>query len=101
MKYECGTEVMLGDEIMVGHGPHKEVLARVVTIGTDQAIDGIDQKFYSWAKRERIIDKDTVVVEWISANPLAHDDPHHAPVGNYMTIHSLCCETFVRRGQPK
>jgi hypothetical protein len=24
------------------------------------------------------------VVEWIGANPLAHDDPRYAPVGNYM-----------------
>ena len=79
----------------------KRRLWPVVAIQTEQAIDGIDQKFYSWAKGERILDKDTVVVEWISANPLAHDDPHHAPVGNYMTIHCLCCETFVRRGQPK
>jgi len=101
MKYHCGTEVMLGDEIMVGHGPQNESLARVVAIGTDQAIQGIDRHFYSWAKGERIIDKDTVVVEWIGANPLAHDDPKYAPVGNYMTLQGLCCETFVRRGQPR
>jgi hypothetical protein len=101
MKYHCGTEVMLNDEIMVSHGPQTESLAWVVAIGMDQASQGIDQDFYMWAKAKRIIDKDTVVVEWIGANPLAHDDPKYAPVGNYMILQGLDCETFVRRGQPK
>jgi hypothetical protein len=96
MKYGCGTDVMLGDEIMVAYGPDRESLARVVAIGSDLVIDDIDQAFYIWAKNEAIIDKDTVVVEWIGSNPLAHDDPAYAPVGNYMTLHSICCETFIR-----
>lgn len=98
MKYECGTNVMLGDEVMVQAGPNRESLARVVAIGRDMAIPGIDQSFYSWAKNEGIIDKDTVVVEWIGPNPLAHENPNYSPVGNYMTLQSICCETFVRRG---
>jgi len=52
MKYECGTDVMLGDEIMVEYGPGQESLARVVAIGSDLVIDGIDPGFYSWAKSE-------------------------------------------------
>jgi hypothetical protein len=28
MKYRCGTEVMLGDEVMVEHGPGRKSLAR-------------------------------------------------------------------------
>ena len=88
---------MLGDEIMAQYGPDKESLARVVAIGIDLAIDGIDKSFYSWAKSEGIINKDTVVIEWIEENPLAHNDPNYAPVGNYMTLQSICCETFVRR----
>lgn len=99
MKYQCGTDAMLGDEIMVQHEPNREALARVVAIGTEQAVSDIDQSFYSWAKAEVIITPETVVIEWIEANPLAHDDPKHAPVGNYMTLQSLCCETFVRRGR--
>ena len=98
MKYKCGTDVKLGDEIMVEYAPNRESLARVVAIGLDLVIDDIDQAFYSWAKNEAIIDKDTVVVEWVGANPLSHDDPNHAPVGNYMTLQSVCCETFIRRG---
>ncbi|MCP4350160.1 MAG: hypothetical protein GY795_32185 [Desulfobacterales bacterium] len=97
MKYKCGTDVMLGDEIMVEYSPYKESLARVVAIGPDLVIDEIDQEFYSWAKSESVIDKDTVVVEWIGTNPLSHNDPNYAPVGNYMTLHSLCCERFIRR----
>src|SRR4030043_1443641 len=98
MKYKCGTGAMLGDEIMVQYGPNQEALARVVAIGLDLVIDEIDPAFYSWAKSEGIIDKDTVVVEWVGANPLSHDDPNYAPVGNYMTLQSVCCETFIRRG---
>jgi len=97
MKYKCGTDVNLGDIIMVEYGPHRESLACVVAIGLDLVIDKIDQAYYSWAKRERIITKDTVVVEWIDTNPLSHNDPNHAPVGNYMVLQSICCETFVRR----
>ena len=99
MKYECGTDVRLGDEIMVQYGPGQESLARVVAIGTDSVIDEIDQGFYSWAKSESIIDKNMVTIEWVDANPLAHNDPNYAPVGNYMTLQSICCERFIRRGQ--
>ena len=98
MKYECGTDVMLGDEIMVQYGPNQESLARVVAIGIDLVIPDIDESFYSWAKSEGIIDKNTVVVEWIASNPLSHNDPNYAPVGNYMTLQSICCERFIRRG---
>ena len=101
MKYECGTEVNLGDEIMSGYGPGQESLARVVAIGTDLVIDGIDQDFYSWAKNEGIIDKETVVIEWLETNPLEHNDPNFSNVGNYMTLQSICCERFIRRGSHK
>ncbi len=97
MKYECGTNVMLGDEIMVGYGPDQESLARVVAIGIDSAIKEIDQEYYSWVKSEGIINKETVVVEWLGTNPLEHNDPNYAPTSNYMTLQSLCCEKFIRR----
>ena len=45
MKYECGTEDKLGDEIRSGYGPGQESLARVVAIGTDLVINGIGQEF--------------------------------------------------------
>jgi len=101
MKYECGTEVKLGDRIMSGYGPGKEALAKVVAIGTDLAIYEIDQDFYSWAKSEGIIGKETVVIEWLEKNPFEHNDSKFAPVGNYMTLQSICCETFIRRARDK
>ena len=89
---------MVGDEVMVQYGPNRESLARVVAIGLDLVIDGIDPAFYSWAKSKAIIVEDTVVVEWVSPNPLSHSDLNYAPVGNYMILQSVCCETFIKRG---
>lgn len=90
---------MLGDEIMAEYGPNQQALARVVAIGTDQAVEAIDQQFYKSARDEGMIDRVSVVIEWMNENPLAHNDPNYAPVGNYMTLQSLCCERFVRRGK--
>jgi len=101
MKYQCGTDVMLGDEIMVLHGPNQEALARVVAIGIDLVVDDIDDSYYSWAKKEGIIHQGTVTVDWIGSNPLSHSDPNYAPVGNYMVLDSLCCERFIKRCKKK
>jgi len=92
---------MLGDEIMVGCGPNLDSLARVVAVGTDLVIDEIDMGFCSWAKSEGIINKESVVIEWLESNPLEHNDPKYAPVGNYMTLQAICCERFIRRGSAK
>ena len=97
MKYSCGTEVMLGDEIMASYGPEEEALARVVAIGLDSAVENIERQFYDWVKEEGIISDESVIIEWMDENPLAHNDPNYAPVGNYMTLASLCSETFIRR----
>jgi hypothetical protein len=97
VKYGCGTKVMLGDEIMVSYGLDQESLARVVAIGSELAVDEIDQDFYSFAKKEGMIDKSTIVIEWLYKNPLDNDDSAHARNGNYLTLQCLCCEKFVRR----
>lgn len=89
---------MLGDEIMASYGPEQESLARVVAIGLDLAVQNIDRKFYDWAKAEGIISSESVIIEWRDENPLANNNPNYSPVGNYMTLSSLCCETFIRRG---
>ena len=99
MKYPCGTEVMLDDEIMVEHGPGQKSLARVVAIGVSRATPDIDRSFYDWAKDKDIINGTSVVVEWLGTNPLAHNDPNFAPVGKYMTLSSVSSETFLRRGK--
>ncbi len=98
MKYQCGTNVMLGDEIMVEHSLGQKSLARVIVIGEDLVIDEIDKRFYSWAKSEGIIKSSTVVVEWIGANPLEHNDPNYSPVSKYLILDSLCCEKLLRQG---
>lgn len=86
MNYSCGKEVMLGDVIKVEYGANKCAKARVVAIGLKKAHKDIDGKYYRWAKREKVIDENTAVVEWIGNNPLAHNNPRYAPVGQYMTI---------------
>ncbi len=98
MKYECGTEVMLGDEIMVEYGPESRFLMRVVAIGLDLVSDVIEQEYYSWAKREGMINIDAIIVEGIDSNPLSHNDPNYAPVSKYLVLDCICCETFIRRG---
>lgn len=97
MKYSCGSEVELGDEVAVSYGPEKQALSRVVAIGLTLASDDIDRSFYDWAKDEGILTDRSVVIEWIDENPLAHDDPQYAPVGNYMTLSSLCDERLICR----
>lgn len=99
MKYLCGTEVFLADEIMASYGPDQKSLARVVAIGLDLALDEIDKSFYDWAKNENIITDQTVVIEWVEKNPMSHNNLNFAPVGNYMTLSSLSSETFKRRGK--
>lgn len=88
----------MGDEILVTCGPEKKSLGRVIAIGLDLVWCGIDKSFYDWAKKDKVINDDTVVIEWIEENPFAHNNPKYAPTGNYMTLSSVCCETFVRRG---
>jgi hypothetical protein len=83
MKYDDGTTVHLGDIVQI---PMQDQIsnARVVMLGDTQAHLEIDEAFRSWAVAEKLIDVDAVVVEWVNENPLAHDDPAYAPVGNYM-----------------
>lgn len=41
-------------------------------------------EFRNWVLRENLLADDAVVVEWVGQNPLAHQDPRYAPVGDYM-----------------
>ena len=97
MKYNCGTEVMLGDEIMVAYGPGQKAPARVVAIGRELATPDIERSFYTWAINDGIIADTTVVVEWIG-RPHSPEKPQRAK-GNYFMLQSLCCEDFMKRGQ--
>jgi len=44
---------------------------------------------------ERKLSPTEIVVEWIEANPLAHNDPQSAPVGNYMFLSLDGCDKRV------
>ena len=45
----------------------------------------IDKQFLDWVERDKsLLEPSYVVIEWIDQNPLAHNDPKYAPVGNYM-----------------
>ena len=83
MKYHDGSNVRLGDVVRVPV-PSGSAKARVVMLGATYEHLDIDEQFLSWVKRDKVLKPDAIVVEWIDANPLAHNDPKYAPVGNYM-----------------
>jgi len=83
MKYADGSDVTLGDVVQI---PMQDGLAaaRIVMLGDTLEHAGVDEEFRSWVLRESLLDADAVVVEWVGLNPLAHQDPNYAPVGDYM-----------------
>jgi hypothetical protein len=83
MKYHDGTEVRLGDVVSVPI-PEGTGKARIVMLGDTYDHLPIDLQFLSWVKTDKVLKESSVVVEWLNDNPLAHDDPQYAPVGNYM-----------------
>jgi hypothetical protein len=88
--YADGTRVSLGDmvDVSLGEGCAR---GRVVMLGdTGDHLD-IDLSFLDWVKRDKVIEPSQVVVEWVGSNPLVHNDPNHAPVGNYMFTQVDCC----------
>jgi hypothetical protein len=63
-----------------------EYSARVVMLGDTYAhVDDINADFLKWVRAERILKPHQIIVEWLERNPLAHNDPKYAPVGNYMS----------------
>src|SRR5436190_16822880 len=83
MKYHDGRMVSLGDIVSVPV-PSGEAKARVVMLGETYTHLDIDPKFLAWVKEKRVLQPSSIVIEWLEDNPLAHTDPRHAPVGNYM-----------------
>ncbi len=83
MKYADGSQVSLGDIVNVPV-PDGSAKARVVMLGDTRAHLDIDPQFLAWVDREKLLDPTSVVVEWLGHNPLVHEDPRYAPVGNYM-----------------
>lgn len=83
MKYCDGTDVNLGDVVSVPT-PDGAAKARVVMLGDTYAHLNIDSEFVEWVERDRVLERSSVVVEWLGQNPFAHEDPQYAPVGDYM-----------------
>ena len=83
MNYSDGTPAQLGDIVRVPI-PNGSARARIVMLGaTYQHLD-IDPGFVSWVTSDKVLRVDSVVIQWLDANPFAHDDPRYAPVGNFM-----------------
>jgi hypothetical protein len=84
MTYHDGTTVRLGDVVRVPV-PGGSAKARVVMLGeTYEHLPDIDASFVAWVKKDQVLERKSIVVEWLDVNPLAHDDPRYAAVGNYM-----------------
>jgi hypothetical protein len=83
MKYHDGSKVMLGDIVTVPV-PSGVAKARVVMLGDTYEHLDIDHQFLAWVNSEKTLQRSSVVIEWVANNPFAHENPQHAPVGNYM-----------------
>ena len=83
MKYHNGSAANLGDIVIIPL-PTGSAKARIVMVGDTLEHLDIDKQFLNWVKNENVLEASQVAVEWIGKNPLAHNDPQYAPVGNYM-----------------
>ncbi|MCG7966021.1 MAG: hypothetical protein JAY63_05420 [Candidatus Thiodiazotropha taylori] len=83
MNYTDGKEVQLGDLIEIDM-PKGLELARVVMLGENYQHLELEQSFKEWVLKEQILETDSIVIEWVGKNPLEHNNPEYAPVGNYM-----------------
>jgi len=83
MTYHDGTTITLGDVVSVPV-PNGRAKARVVMLGDSYGHLDIDQQFLDWVKRDKVLEKSHVVIEWLNGNPFAHDEPRYAPAGNFM-----------------
>jgi hypothetical protein len=83
MNYMDGKEVQLGDLIEIDM-PEGLELARVVMLGENYQHLELEQNFKEWVLKEQILESNSIVIEWVGKNPLEHNNPEYAPVGNYM-----------------
>ncbi len=77
--------------------PGGTALAHVVMLGETYEHLDIDENFLAWVTKDRVLEETHVVIEWMEANPFAHNDPQYAPVGNEMFTALDECVEFVRR----
>lgn len=83
MKYPDGTPVRLGDIVTVplSDGPHE---GRIVMLGDTFENLNLDSEFVKWVIGDKIMDDNTIAVQWTGRNPLEHNDPNYAPVGDML-----------------
>jgi hypothetical protein len=83
VRYFDDLPIALGDIVEVPV-PGGSARARVVMLGDTYEHLDIKPGFLDWVERDKVLRKNAIVIEWLSENPFAHDDPKYAPVGNYM-----------------
>ena len=95
MKYEDGQTVMLGDIVSLDlhDGDHA---GRVIMMGDTGECDGVDARTAKWALESGHVGKQSIMLEWVEPNPLAHDDPKYAPVSNTLSTR-LAGVALIRR----
>lgn len=84
MNYNDGSKVLLGDIVNVPT-PDGDKETRVVMLGDSGEHLEIDPDFIRWVVRDNILASTSIFVEWLGANPFAHENPKFAAVGNYMS----------------
>lgn len=101
MKYYDGSEIALGDVVTVPI-PSGTARARVVMLGDTYEHLKIDPQFLAWVKTDNVLQRSSIVIEWIGSNPFAHNDKRYAPVGNYMftTVDEWVKREPIPHGQP-
>ena len=96
MQYHDGSEILLGDRVLLPV-PEGKALARVVMLGDTRAHLALESKFLEWVNSTDVLSSSSVLVEWVTRNPFEHNDPALAPVGNYMfTVIDECVEFQTR-----
>jgi hypothetical protein len=83
MHYHDGSIATLGDLVIVPV-PSGTAKGRIVMLGESYAHLDIDPEFLAWVIRDKLLDASSIVIEWMTDNPFAHNDPRYAPVGRYM-----------------
>jgi hypothetical protein len=83
LNYFDGSPLALGDMVSLPI-PAGMAKARIVMLGETYEHLDIDPGFVSWVKKDKVLDRGSVVVEWVGSNPFAHTDPAYAPAGNFM-----------------
>jgi hypothetical protein len=83
MRYFDGTVCNLGDEVELPI-PEGQAKCRVVMLGETYEHSSIDQEFLRWVTTKKVLERDSVVLEWLTTNPFKSTNPKYAPVGKYL-----------------